>query len=360
MEASNAYTIANVLQAAHDLRERGAISAAAHTALTAPLSRHDAAQTSVLSSAPAQSASSPAPPSTAASYASRPTPTADRTPAPPHSASASASASAPASPPATSEGRPSVAALKARLGGLTTPSAVPVPRSAAAGARGVNGVPKRAPPPAPAKRASPPAAVEEKREHARASWDYAPGAEDELGFRKGDLLVVADRTTTDWWKGHRVGATGSDLHDRLFPANYVELVQVPALPPRRPTTVEKDPPPSYGALSTPVSASVPAPASVSRDVGPRIDYYTGAPLPGQPVTYPPPSGAGGYGGYGHAAPVAGGSYYAADASGTQRDSDATMQARRAKFGKMANSNIGQAAAGGLAFGAAAGIVGGIL
>ena len=55
-------------------------------------------------------------------------------------------------------------------------------------------------------------------QQARALYDFAPSAEDELGFRIGDLITVTD-TQGSWWMGSLDGRSGA------FPSNYVELYE---------------------------------------------------------------------------------------------------------------------------------------
>lgn len=372
---SNAYIVANVLQDARELRDRGALSQSAFAAVTGPLNRYKALAEPYLATpgghaSPADAFPSDAARSPSVRISSAPSPAALPATAPPPFAAAASSSSSPAptaSPSARQEeqeeggARPSVAALTARLGGLQAPSGPVSGSASASGARTPSGAVKRAAPPIPTKKLGV-KETEEKGERARAKWGYQASAEDELGFSKGDLVVVVERTTEDWWKGHRVGATGSESHDRLFPANYVEVIQAPTLPARQYTgEKEKDSPPAYGA----VAASSPSYSSGG--------YYGGGASAaagyGSYGSAPPPSAGfgGGYGGGSQAAygspvapaPTAPTSFTAPSATGTQRETDDQLKARKEKMSKMANSRVGQAAIGGAAFGAAAGIVGSI-
>ncbi|KAG8908226.1 hypothetical protein FRB99_008291 [Tulasnella sp. 403] len=78
----------------------------------------------------------------------------------------------------------------------------------------------------------------------RALFEYS-GEADELHFRPGDEIVVVSEVSEGWWEGECNGRTG------LFPSNYVEEIQKPALPPR---------PPTLTASSTPRSRTVPPPS----------------------------------------------------------------------------------------------------
>lgn len=60
----------------------------------------------------------------------------------------------------------------------------------------------------------------EGRPVARALFDYTPQSEAELALATGDLIIVLQQPTEDWWEGEvhtRPGQIG------LFPANYVRL-----------------------------------------------------------------------------------------------------------------------------------------
>eukprot|EP00727_Mastigamoeba_balamuthi_P008020 m51a1_g3839 hypothetical protein (231) ;mRNA; f:351100-351875 len=77
--------------------------------------------------------------------------------------------------------------------------------------------PKAAPPPmkaAPPK-AAPPPAREEKR--ARALYDFNAEQDGDLGFRKGDIIVITKEDGA-WWNGELNGHAGA------FPSNYVQLI----------------------------------------------------------------------------------------------------------------------------------------
>lgn len=55
---------------------------------------------------------------------------------------------------------------------------------------------------------------------ARALFDYNPQQAGDLGFKKGDIIDITEKTSqqNDWWKGELNGAKGS------FPANYVQII----------------------------------------------------------------------------------------------------------------------------------------
>ena len=71
-------------------------------------------------------------------------------------------------------------------------------------------------------------------QQARALYDFAPSAEDELGFRIGDLITVTE-SQGSWWMGSLDGRSGA------FPSNYVELYEAG----QRPTDASdvREPPP---------------------------------------------------------------------------------------------------------------------
>lgn len=55
---------------------------------------------------------------------------------------------------------------------------------------------------------------------ARALYDYVPQSEAELRIGAGDLLIVIDQPTTEWWEGELLSHPG---RIGLFPANYVAV-----------------------------------------------------------------------------------------------------------------------------------------
>lgn len=61
-------------------------------------------------------------------------------------------------------------------------------------------------------------------ELAKALYDYETSAYDELPFKKGDWLIITERTSKDWFRG-RIQGKG-DGKERLFPANYVEVIPI--------------------------------------------------------------------------------------------------------------------------------------
>ncbi|KAJ3032621.1 hypothetical protein HDV00_007315 [Rhizophlyctis rosea] len=69
--------------------------------------------------------------------------------------------------------------------------------------------PQRPAPPVPAKRS----------DTAIAQYDFAGERDGDLSFRKGDVIVITQKTasTNDWWSGRCNGREG------MFPANYVQL-----------------------------------------------------------------------------------------------------------------------------------------
>ncbi|KAJ3023281.1 Intersectin 1 (SH3 domain protein) [Thoreauomyces humboldtii] len=70
-------------------------------------------------------------------------------------------------------------------------------------------------PPAPSKRLSivRPAAAHPQ---AKALYDYIASADDEIGFKAGDIISLTDATDSDWYVGELHGQSGA------FPANYVQ------------------------------------------------------------------------------------------------------------------------------------------
>ena len=56
------------------------------------------------------------------------------------------------------------------------------------------------------------------QKQARALYDFPASAEDELGFKIGDLISVSDEEGS-WWTGSLNGQSGT------FPSNYVDLLE---------------------------------------------------------------------------------------------------------------------------------------
>ncbi|ERS99380.1 signal transducing adaptor molecule [Sporothrix schenckii 1099-18] len=55
----------------------------------------------------------------------------------------------------------------------------------------------------------------------RALFDFAASEQDELDFKKGDVIAVLESVYRDWWRGSLKGRTG------IFPLNYVEILADP-------------------------------------------------------------------------------------------------------------------------------------
>lgn len=155
--------------------------------------------------------------------------------------------------------------------------------------------------------------TEEAQELATALYDYKPTAEDELPFAKGDTIVIKEHTTEDWFTGHVEGRLGPD---RLFPSNYVEVH-----PPQTASVRQGGPPASSSSASQRYGGSVPTQQ--------QQQGYASQ-------------------GYGAYAPQGYGSYPPAQPG--QYESAPTEE-KNQKWDKFKKSNVGQAAAGGAAFGA---------
>ena len=89
---------------------------------------------------------------------------------------------------------------------------------------------------APARRNVPATPARSNQEKARALYDYQPKPTetDELSFKAGDTILIAEKTSEEWWKGRVQGRDAPLGQDRLFPANYVEMIKqasIPAMPP---------------------------------------------------------------------------------------------------------------------------------
>lgn len=63
----------------------------------------------------------------------------------------------------------------------------------------------------------PPRPQEEKGDLADVIYDYDSGEAEDLKITEGDVVLITDRTSDDWWTGEVNGKKG------LFPASYVKL-----------------------------------------------------------------------------------------------------------------------------------------
>ena len=52
----------------------------------------------------------------------------------------------------------------------------------------------------------------------RALFDFVPVEDEELGFRKDDIIEVISQEEENWWRGSCNGRTG------LFPHTYCQLI----------------------------------------------------------------------------------------------------------------------------------------
>jgi hypothetical protein len=51
----------------------------------------------------------------------------------------------------------------------------------------------------------------------KALFDFKPQEDNELEFKKGDLIEVVEKDDANWWRGRL------DEREGLFPANYVSV-----------------------------------------------------------------------------------------------------------------------------------------
>ncbi|TIA87841.1 hypothetical protein E3P81_03790 [Wallemia ichthyophaga] len=181
------------------------------------------------------------------------------------------------------------------------------------------------PPPPPPPQAPMPAPIPALKKCV-ARWDYSGEASD-LRLMKGDTINIIEEVNDDWWKG-RSESTGAE---GLFPSNRVERIganpQLRSLPPAAPPSStfggekEKDAqPPSYNG-----------PPGISYGASTYAESY---PQPGQQYPQPP------------APPAAGPSTY------VQQPEDPKKNNKFKKLG----STMGNSFAGGVGFGAGAGVV----
>jgi len=196
--------------------------------------------------------------------------------------------------------------------------------------------PAFSPPPSAPVRVPPPPQQQPRVQRVRALYDYnAPG---DLNFRAGDVieLVPSPDDNNDWWTGRLNGNTA------LFPSNYVEKISNFAPPPAAPPNFGMAPNamPSGGPtyrLPPPPSMSGPPPPINSYNSG--APPFTGYPQQGGPSSTPPPQ--------------------TATVIVQEVGPDGQPIKKKNKFGKI-GSTVGNAAAGGLGFGAGAAIGSGIV
>lgn len=55
-----------------------------------------------------------------------------------------------------------------------------------------------------------------------ALYDFSSAAQDQLSFKKGDVIIVLENIYKDWWRGSLNGRVG------IFPLNYVTLIKEPS------------------------------------------------------------------------------------------------------------------------------------
>ncbi len=92
---------------------------------------------------------------------------------------------------------------------------------------------------------APPALSGPPEDLAKALYAFDTKAYDELSFREGDWIVVTERFSKDWYRGYVRGTSGGDK-PKLFPANYVELMN-----PNPPVPVASAYPPAAGGAAAP-------------------------------------------------------------------------------------------------------------
>ncbi|WVQ81469.1 hypothetical protein IAT38_003593 [Cryptococcus sp. DSM 104549] len=61
-----------------------------------------------------------------------------------------------------------------------------------------------------------------------ALFDFPVGAEGDLGFKAGEVVVVlASVGSGDWWRGRATGGSGGGGREGIFPSSYVEVLDIP-------------------------------------------------------------------------------------------------------------------------------------
>lgn len=57
-----------------------------------------------------------------------------------------------------------------------------------------------------------------KNEYCTANFDFAPQDDSELEFKRGNKILIIDKSDANWWKG------SLDNKEGWFPSNYVKFV----------------------------------------------------------------------------------------------------------------------------------------
>ncbi|PWN41744.1 SH3-domain-containing protein [Ceraceosorus guamensis] len=207
---------------------------------------------------------------------------------------------------------------------------------------------KREAPPPPTSASSAP------KDLAKALWAYPGEDSDELSFGVNDTIVVTERTSSDWWKGH---VQGSPAVVGLFPSNYVEVIASSPAPARAV-------PPAYRASvsssSSAVASSEKSSSSAQASNGERLStigppkwkpgvsrWSSGAAQPERAVSpYSTPAGP--------SAPPP-----PVNPNAPTPEDPAIAQAKRDRFKGIGNK-VGDSAVRGFGFGLGAGMAGKIL
>ncbi|KAK4053973.1 hypothetical protein OIO90_003618 [Microbotryomycetes sp. JL221] len=189
-----------------------------------------------------------------------------------------------------------------------------------------------------------PSAPAPQMQQCRALWDYPQTHPDDLAFTSGDIITIEKEENADWWRGSLNGRSG------IFPSNHVERI----------SSTLSSPPPSASTPSYAPSApsqqpqyayQQPQPYSSSfnntNEKQPYVPvasplYTTGA-KPNRFHTYNPPTGL---------TSVQPGQTVAPDGT--------TIAAAPTKKGHPFAKRMGEAAAGGVGFGAGAAVGSGII
>jgi len=72
----------------------------------------------------------------------------------------------------------------------------------------------------PSSRPIPPPSYNEPIDYCRAKYDYNATEAEDLSFKKGDLVVILQKLSSDWYKGHIKNETTIGV----FPLNYVDII----------------------------------------------------------------------------------------------------------------------------------------
>ncbi|CAH1799899.1 unnamed protein product [Owenia fusiformis] len=126
-------------------------------------------------------------------------------------------------------------------------------------------------------------------EKAKVLYDYTAENDDELSLEEGEVIVVLDKELEDsgWWKGELRGKVG------VFPDNFVELIPIEEVKPKKPPPPSSHQRPSKPAPVPPPSEKEPTDIKTKRESlkkEEKKEAKTVPNLPSKKPALPPPVG----------------------------------------------------------------------